>query len=182
MNFARFVFARKTLVARLSFKFCLTNVDCMLFHGAESDFVNFNKLFFSDYESDYSHIYGRLPLPYGRFRQYPSPSHPSSRQMYVSEWEWTKRRVDSCIYTHLACDWPIARKVKHIRDLEGFRCASYSSNFIDPCYCSDVLRSFKTSCETSRNNLGINLSIEVVYLDHWFYILCLNGASTIWYI
>ena len=42
---------------------------------------------FSDYESDYSHIYGRLPLPYGRFRQYPSPSHPSSRQMYVSEWE-----------------------------------------------------------------------------------------------
>jgi len=40
-----------------------------------------------DYESDYSHIYGRLPLPYGRFRQYPSPSHPSSRQMYVSEWE-----------------------------------------------------------------------------------------------
>ena len=24
---------------------------------------------FSDYESDYSHIYGRLPLPYGRFRQ-----------------------------------------------------------------------------------------------------------------
>lgn len=41
----------------------------------------------SDYESDYSHIYGRLPLPYGRFRQYPSPSHPSSRQMYVSEWE-----------------------------------------------------------------------------------------------
>lgn len=41
----------------------------------------------SEYESDYSHIYGRLPLPYGRFRQYPSPSHPSSRQMYVSEWE-----------------------------------------------------------------------------------------------
>ncbi|XP_023342300.1 uncharacterized protein LOC111712024 [Eurytemora carolleeae] len=42
---------------------------------------------FFDYESDYSHIYGRLPLPYGRIRQYPSPSHPSSRQMYVSEWE-----------------------------------------------------------------------------------------------
>jgi len=40
-----------------------------------------------DYETDYSHIYGRLPLPYGRFRQYPSPSHPSGRQMYVSEWE-----------------------------------------------------------------------------------------------
>jgi len=40
-----------------------------------------------DYESDYSHIYGRLPLPYGRFRQYPSPSHPASRKMYVSEWE-----------------------------------------------------------------------------------------------
>lgn len=44
-------------------------------------------LYSSNYESDYSHIYGRLPLPYGRFRQYPSPSHPSSRQMYVSEWE-----------------------------------------------------------------------------------------------
>jgi len=35
-----------------------------------------------DYETDYSHIYGRLPLPYGRFRQYPSPSHPSGRQIY----------------------------------------------------------------------------------------------------
>jgi len=35
-----------------------------------------------DYETDYSHIYGRLPLPYGRFRQYPSPSHPTGRQIY----------------------------------------------------------------------------------------------------
>lgn len=49
----------------------------------------------SDYESDYSHIYGRLPLPYGRFRQYPSPSHPSSRQMYVSEWEWENPETHS---------------------------------------------------------------------------------------
>ena len=55
-----------------------------------------NKIsYFPDYESDYSHIYGRLPLPYGRFRQYPSPSHPSSRQMYVSEWEWESPETQS---------------------------------------------------------------------------------------
>ncbi|TRY71598.1 hypothetical protein TCAL_03422 [Tigriopus californicus] len=37
----------------------------------------------NDYESDYSHIYGRLPLP-TRFRH----AHgPPGRQMYVSEWE-----------------------------------------------------------------------------------------------
>ena len=36
-----------------------------------------------DYDSDYSHIYGRLPLP-TRFRQFPGPP---SRPMYVSEWE-----------------------------------------------------------------------------------------------
>ena len=40
-------------------------------------------LFFSEYDSDYSHIYGRLPLPTRGFRQYPPPN----RQIYVSEWE-----------------------------------------------------------------------------------------------
>ena len=43
----------------------------------------------SDYsESDYSHIYGRLP--YGR--PFPAPANGRSsgqqRQVYVSEWEW----------------------------------------------------------------------------------------------
>ena len=38
---------------------------------------------FSEYDSDYSHIYGRLPLPTRGFRQYPPPN----RQIYVSEWE-----------------------------------------------------------------------------------------------
>jgi len=37
-----------------------------------------------EYDSDYSHIYGRLPLPTRGFRQYPPPN----RQIYVSEWEW----------------------------------------------------------------------------------------------
>merc|ERR1712038_813957 len=36
-----------------------------------------------DYESDYSHIYGRLPIPTRGFRQYPPPRG----QIYVSEWE-----------------------------------------------------------------------------------------------
>merc|ERR1711902_357950 len=35
------------------------------------------------YESDYSHIYGRLPVPTRGFRQYPPPRG----QIYVSEWE-----------------------------------------------------------------------------------------------
>jgi hypothetical protein len=39
--------------------------------------------FFADYESDYSHIYGRLPIPTRGFRQYPPPRG----QIYVSEWE-----------------------------------------------------------------------------------------------
>jgi len=37
----------------------------------------------NEYDSDYSHIYGRLPLPTRGFRQYPPPN----RQIYVSEWE-----------------------------------------------------------------------------------------------
>lgn len=37
----------------------------------------------NDYESDYSHIYGRLPIPTRGFRQYPPPRG----QIYVSEWE-----------------------------------------------------------------------------------------------
>jgi len=36
-----------------------------------------------EYESDYSHIYGRLPIPTRGFRQYPPPRG----QIYVSEWE-----------------------------------------------------------------------------------------------
>jgi len=39
--------------------------------------------FLHDYESDYSHIYGRLPIPTRGFRQYPPPRG----QIYVSEWE-----------------------------------------------------------------------------------------------
>jgi len=37
----------------------------------------------AEYESDYSHIYGRLPVPTRGFRQYPPPRG----QIYVSEWE-----------------------------------------------------------------------------------------------
>eukprot|EP00093_Oithona_nana_P002349 02349.XXX_57302_29231_1 [CDS] Oithona nana genome sequencing. len=37
----------------------------------------------NEYESDYSHIYGRLPVPTRGFRQYPPPRG----QIYVSEWE-----------------------------------------------------------------------------------------------
>jgi len=42
---------------------------------------DFNQLL--KYESDYSHIYGRLPVPTRGFRQYPPPRG----QIYVSEWE-----------------------------------------------------------------------------------------------
>jgi hypothetical protein len=41
---------------------------------------------FLDYESDYSHIYGRLPLP-TRFRQFPGGNGHGGRNLYVSEWE-----------------------------------------------------------------------------------------------
>nr|XP_040572116.1 uncharacterized protein LOC121121286 [Lepeophtheirus salmonis] len=44
-----------------------------------------------DYESDYSHIYGRLPFPNRGIRGYlpppPPPPHPIGPSMYVSEWE-----------------------------------------------------------------------------------------------
>ena len=41
----------------------------------------------SEYESDYSHIYGRLPLP-TRFRQFPGGGGAhGKRHVYVSEWE-----------------------------------------------------------------------------------------------
>ena len=40
----------------------------------------------SEYESDYSHIYGRLPLP-TRFRQFPGGGAHGKRHVYVSEWE-----------------------------------------------------------------------------------------------
>merc|ERR1719229_473132 len=40
----------------------------------------------NEYESDYSHIYGRLPLP-TRFRQFPGGGGAhGKRHVYVSEW------------------------------------------------------------------------------------------------
>ena len=54
--------------------------------------LNLNRYFspdVSEYESDYSHIYGRLPLP-TRFRQFPGGGGGGAhgkRHVYVSEWE-----------------------------------------------------------------------------------------------
>ena len=43
-------------------------------------------LYVAEYESDYSHIYGRLPLP-TRFRHFPGGGGHGKRHVYVSEWE-----------------------------------------------------------------------------------------------